>query len=290
MAVLGTVAGGGLGAVAGNKIADSNFLGGLTGNSTVKSNNENAEQCVKYGERYAMDKDSAYLTRMLSSAHKIDTSKATGNDEAVLENAIKNLRNAMMDVPKYTELSKDYKSGDPNYEHGKCVAPFDKEEKILGYYVDCTGAVEKPNICGTRTGILLQVSMPAGFVDNGDTMKRGYLYKCYREINKTTDTEITATALNERVSALIDACSAFTDNKSGQKTKSISTAIGAGVGAIAGGVLAYQATKSIQDAKLDSVEKAAYDEWMSEVGNHIRCFVGGDEVGMYGDIISTSME
>lgn len=77
--------------------------------------------------------------------------------------------------------------------------------------------------------------------------------------------------------------------KDAQK-RSITTAVGAGVGAIAGGVLAYQATKSIQDSKLDSVEKAAYDEWMNEVGNHIRCFVGGDEVGMYGDIISTSME
>ena len=83
--------------------------------------------------------------------------------------------------------------------------------------------------------------------------------------------------------------SADAKKKEAQK-RSITTAVGAGVGAIAGGVLAYEATKSIQNSKLDSVEKAAYDEWMNEVGNHIRCFVGGDEVGMYGDIISTSME
>lgn len=100
---------------------------------------------------------------------------------------------------------------------------------------------------------------------------------------------------NSNISAAVTALQAECGNwddkgASAQKTKSISTAIGTGVGAIAGGVLAYRATKSVQESKLDKVEQAAYDEWMNEVGNHIRCFVGGDEVGQYGDIISTSME
>lgn len=101
-------------------------------------------------------------------------------------------------------------------------------------------------------------------------------------------------AANTAMSRLSTACQEKAPNDDAKKKeaqkRSITTAVGAGVGAIAGGVLAYQATKSIQNSKLDSVEKAAYDEWMNEVGNHIRCFVGGDEVGMYGDIISTSME
>ncbi len=101
-------------------------------------------------------------------------------------------------------------------------------------------------------------------------------------------------AANTAMNRLSTACQEKAPNDDAKKKeaqkRSITTAVSAGVGAIAGGVLAYQATKSIQNSKLDSVEKAAYDEWMNEVGNHIRCFVGGDEVGMYGDIISTSME
>ena len=99
---------------------------------------------------------------------------------------------------------------------------------------------------------------------------------------------------NAEMNKLAEACQEKAPTADAKKkearNRSVTTAIGAGVGAIAGGVLAYEATKSIQNSKLDSVEKAAYDEWMNEVGNHIRCFVGGDEVGMYGDIISTSME
>ncbi len=101
-------------------------------------------------------------------------------------------------------------------------------------------------------------------------------------------------AANTAMNALASACqekSPDDDTKKKEaKKRSITNAVGIGVGAIAGGILAYQATKSIQDSHLEGVEKAAYDEWMNEVGNHIRCFVGGDEVGMYGDIISTSME
>ncbi len=98
------------------------------------------------------------------------------------------------------------------------------------------------------------------------------------------------TAMNRLATACQEKAPGNDEKKKEAQKRSITTAVGAGVGAIAGGVLAYQATKSIQNSKLDSVEKAAYDEWMNEVGNHIRCFVGGDEVGMYGDIISTSME
>ncbi len=73
-------------------------------------------------------------------------------------------------------------------------------------------------------------------------------------------------------------------------TTGAGTVIGGGVGAIAGGILAHQAIGSIQDQELNSVERAAYNEFMDSVGSKIRCFVGPDEVGMYGEIISTSME
>jgi hypothetical protein len=72
--------------------------------------------------------------------------------------------------------------------------------------------------------------------------------------------------------------------------KSGGATVGAAVGAIAGGVLANKVVGSIQDQELNRVEREAFNKFMEEVGSKIRCFVGADEVGMYGEMISTSME
>ena len=68
------------------------------------------------------------------------------------------------------------------------------------------------------------------------------------------------------------------------------TAITAVVGGAATGGIAWAATKSVQDKKLSEAEQAAYDEWMNAVGKHITCYIGGDEAGAYGDIITTSID
>ncbi|MBP5707569.1 MAG: hypothetical protein J6W79_01070, partial [Alphaproteobacteria bacterium] len=62
------------------------------------------------------------------------------------------------------------------------------------------------------------------------------------------------------------------------------------VSAAAGGATVWKATRDIQDANLTAAEKAAYNEWMNNVGRHITCYIGGDEAGSYGDIITTSLE
>jgi hypothetical protein len=94
---------------------------------------------------------------------------------------------------------------------------------------------------------------------------------------------------NAAMDAVERECTARLDKPVGS-SKTVGNLIGAGVGAIAGGVLAYQATKSIQNASADNAENRAMKEWMEEVGNHIRCYIGPDEVGVYGDTISTEME
>lgn len=104
------------------------------------------------------------------------------------------------------------------------------------------------------------------------------------------------TKANTEINNLADVCRHLVENGDITTTdkKGLSTGaaagIGAGVGAIAGGILGYTITDSIQQANLDSAERAAIDEFMNSVGSKIRCFIGGDEVGTYGDVISTSME
>ena len=95
--------------------------------------------------------------------------------------------------------------------------------------------------------------------------------------------------MTELRSACVALANADTGDKKGLK-KGAAAGIGAAVGAVAGTALLYNVTKSIQDANLDSAEQAAIKEFMDSVGSKIRCYIGGEEVGTYGDVISTSME
>lgn len=102
---------------------------------------------------------------------------------------------------------------------------------------------------------------------------------------------------NAALDRLSSACKSRADlastsgNKSGAQSK---TWIGSTVGAVAvgtaGAFLLNRATRDIQDSNMDAAQKAAYNEWMNSVGKHISCYVGGDEAGTYGDIITTSIE
>lgn len=82
------------------------------------------------------------------------------------------------------------------------------------------------------------------------------------------------------------------DNNDNEKKNNtlLGTSIGTVVSSVAGGILINKLVGDIQKTSLDSAQKAAYEEWMNNVGRHISCYVGGDEAGEYGDIITTSIE
>jgi hypothetical protein len=98
--------------------------------------------------------------------------------------------------------------------------------------------------------------------------------------------------LTEAMGALQSACKKLADADSDEQATKKRTAaiVGASVTAVAGGALTWGITRSILDAQVNSAEQAAIKEFMDSVGSKIRCYIGGDEVGMYGDVISTSME
>ena len=64
--------------------------------------------------------------------------------------------------------------------------------------------------------------------------------------------------------------------------------VGAGT-ALAGGLTVYHIVQDAHNAKLDKAEQEAYQEFMDNLGSKIRCFIGADEIGMYGDMISTQL-
>lgn len=80
------------------------------------------------------------------------------------------------------------------------------------------------------------------------------------------------------------------NNTAQNKKKRNAAIVGAGVTAVASGALTWGVARSIMDVQVDEARQAAIKEFMDNVGSKIRCYIGGDEVGMYGDVISTSME
>lgn len=113
---------------------------------------------------------------------------------------------------------------------------------------------------------------------------------------KTTDLDWNTkkTAAQAALTTIKNQCQLIKDNgaetKKGKNNAWVGSTIGAVTTGLAGGFLVNKITKDIQDSNLDSAQKAAYEEWMNNVGKHIQCYIGGDEAGEYGDIITTSIE
>ena len=106
--------------------------------------------------------------------------------------------------------------------------------------------------------------------------------------------EKAVTAFNNELENLKTYCknasSTSTSTGNDARAHNVATGVGAAVGGVIGGVLSWGITHTVQEANLDSAEREAVEEWMNNVGSHIRCVIGSQEVGVYGDMITTSME
>jgi hypothetical protein len=95
----------------------------------------------------------------------------------------------------------------------------------------------------------------------------------------------------EELGGLVDLCEAEDEMENDSWWKNYGgEVIGAGVGAIGGGLLGYYITDAVQKAELDKAEQAAIEEFMTNVGSKIQCYVGSELVGTYGQPVPTSME
>lgn len=106
--------------------------------------------------------------------------------------------------------------------------------------------------------------------------------------------------LDAKMEDLRDACQDIVDEaddnkaqeaeKEQKKKLAIATGVGSAVGGAALGVTTYFATRDIQNAQNDKAKQDAIKEWMDNIGSKIKCYIGADEVGSYGDVVSTTLE
>jgi hypothetical protein len=100
--------------------------------------------------------------------------------------------------------------------------------------------------------------------------------------NKDTVQNELSTKMSTEMTRLKDACVAMAgvdtdtdkaDAKKENRKRSLINMAGAAVVGTAGTLIVNRLTKDIQDANLDSAKKAAYNEWMDNVGKHIHCYM-----------------
>ena len=49
-------------------------------------------------------------------------------------------------------------------------------------------------------------------------------------------------------------------------------------------------TASVIKTKRENIQNEAAQKWMEEVGDHIQCYLGADELGSYGDVVSIELD
>ena len=263
-AVAGLLGGGAGGAYLGAGIQDGSVFSGLTGKN--KGETKDLEKLQKRCENFT--------TNAISALDKQDPKQVDW--DAVYSSAT-----ALKTIAKDLDITWQIPNG------------VRKSTTQATYYTKCNKGSETKIVEGQscETGWTPDTNYTAGYrcEDNStEIVPEGTI--CNGTAKMTSED---VAGIKSRFEILKSDCKA-TDQKdiaeSEAKKKRTAAIVGASVTAVAGGALTWGVTRSILDAQVNSAEQAAVKEFMDSVGSKIRCYIGGDEVGMYGDVISTSME
>lgn len=132
-------------------------------------------------------------------------------------------------------------------------------------------------------------------------VKAGYVQQAYEACSKMgisikagcTIVNTTDSAFNEKMDQLNTACKNEPDDsdngENGRSNKAARIVIPIAT-TLAGGALGAGITASVIQAKKEEIKNKAVAEWMEEIGEHIQCYLGADELGSYGDVVSFTIE
>ena len=136
-------------------------------------------------------------------------------------------------------------------------------------------------------------------IEDGTTGIKGNTYcstKCagLKGYNNTNVEKALESSKKSAITALDDLQVALNAVDGEEKEKKDLTPVWSALGTVvlgtAGGLLVNKATRDIQQSNLDAAEKDAYEEFMNKVGSHIKCYIGAEEAGQYGDILSITLQ
>lgn len=92
------------------------------------------------------------------------------------------------------------------------------------------------------------------------------------------------------VTALQNACANYiTTGESGRGAKAARIAVPIAT-TLAGGALGAGITASVIKQNRENIKNTAAQQWMDEIGEHIQCYIGTEELGTYGDVVSIELD
>ena len=291
LTILGTIGSGVGGGFLTDKLQDGDLLGGLLGTNKQTNSQNIKTQYANLLGAYTGESDAAiayvYGQKMLDLAEQadvdnktikaaeealektvLDNTKKISENENDIEKATNRKTEADNEKKKLLEDNKNWKN--PNAE----TAP-----------AECSG-LEDSKKCDDLDEEIKELedkieTLTAQQTQLNEEVNEASMTKYKDEANKQFN------SLKFLVDSAVD--NGDVENKTSRK-RAITNLVGAGISAAAGGIIINRLTKNIQDSSLSAEEKQAYEEWMSNVGDKIHCYLGGEDLGTYGEYISISIE
>ncbi|MBO7645187.1 MAG: hypothetical protein J6S57_02700 [Alphaproteobacteria bacterium] len=90
--------------------------------------------------------------------------------------------------------------------------------------------------------------------------------------------------------AIRDYCAGKENRKEKTARRALINAGAGVVGAGLGAGLAYHVVQNYYDVKYENAGNEAVKQWMEDVGDKIQCYLGAEELGSYGDVISFELD
>ena len=259
--ILGSLGGGVGGAYLGKGISDGSVFGGLTGNKKADVDDVDTliSNCKKYadnGIRVLGDSSPTKYNDARRYAQKIEEITEKLDNEQKVPSSLKNTREATYYCNCFDKDEDGNKEGEVKIRENSCKK---------GEYDDgCSHKCDKNDSSGVSAGTICSL---------GKKIDDEELSRWFEEAKETCN------------------LASESDMAEAQRKKTrTSSAIGAGVGALGGGILAYTITDTIMDHARDEASRQAIAEFMENVGSKIHCYIGGEEAGSFGETVVTSME
>ena len=271
-AVGGLALGGGVGALVGNYLANGKIGDGglLNSDAKVEANNKtNAGSCVnnltKCLDKGDNTKCAAGLRDADAAGINVNVNYAKGNNKIECGENI--------DLPGATWCPKTIEGGAATFcdNHPKCC-----EDKREIKTVSGDGKIKTTNEVVKNPEHFGKCLYEGKWFDEGKRVSGAIsLYDMNDNETKT------------KISEVLQECR---DKVNSNKSSKNATLAGAGIGALTGLGLGLGISKTVVDAKDNQAKDKKLAEWQQTMGEHIRCYIGGEDLAGYGDYVSFNFD
>ena len=90
----------------------------------------------------------------------------------------------------------------------------------------------------------------------------------------------------KNLNTIADICSSHENDEENTGARLGRNLLTGAIGARAGYLLAHGIVENYYDVQYENAENEAIKQWMDDVGSHINCYLGAEELGSYGDVIT----